>query len=158
MVWEFFLKRLHGESSVLARWSAIVLLMLSGCVPENVVWLKDSSGIVYSDKEGRRLVRYDFAKKATRVIVADTGTETRWPAISPDGRLVAVARIELATTQGSNRHTIRSQVFIYDVDGNLVAQSTIYTRTKTATCSDTARSQTLGGARLVDVTLAMLFN
>src|SRR5262249_30152201 len=82
--------------------AALALTAGAGCVPD-VAWLPDSSGIVYTTTDwpatdrdappkrpNGRLVHYDLAKKKSRTI-AETGTDTIQPALSPDGKRAAVA-------------------------------------------------------------------
>jgi hypothetical protein len=97
--------------------SALALVLLAtGCVP-NVSWLPDSSGFVYTTAKGT-LVRYDVTKGTRRVLVADTGTNTIWPTVSPDGKRIAVARLNLDKDQP---HTL--QVILYDLEGIKVQRS-----------------------------------
>jgi hypothetical protein len=66
-----------------------LLALLTGCVP-GVGWLPDSSGFVYTGgKGGKQLLLFDVKKKATRVLADGVGPA--WPAVSPDGKRVAVA-------------------------------------------------------------------
>jgi hypothetical protein len=91
---------------------ACLALALGGCAFPGVAWRPDSSGFVYADKGGRRLVSFDMKTKKTRELVADTGTNTAWPAVSPDGKRVAVARCE---ARKGLRHRLR--VILYGMDG-----------------------------------------
>ena len=87
-------------------------LASSGCVP-GVGWLPDSSGIIYTGgKKYERLLHYDLAEGKPKVLVADTGAPTLWPAISPDGQKIAVAKVSL---EGKDRATV--QVILYGRDG-----------------------------------------
>src|SRR5262245_22533350 len=61
----------------------------SGCV-NGVGWLPDSSGFVYAT-DRQQLVLFDLKTKSSEVLVANTGTNTYWPAVSPDGKRIAVA-------------------------------------------------------------------
>lgn len=94
-----------------------LLLFVSGCVP-GVAWKPDSSGFVYTDGEGKRLLEFDLKTKRPRVLVADTGTATAWPGLSPDGKQAAVARCE-------QRKGLpwRVQVTRYDGDGKEAGRS-----------------------------------
>ena len=96
----------------------LVMLPAAGCLPNNVVWLPDSSGFVYSPG-GPSIVHYDVAKKTKRVIVEQTGACTEWPALSPDGKWVAVARW-VQQGEGSEAHVI-----IYDFGGKVVKRSKV---------------------------------
>ena len=106
---------------------SLTLLGVTGCgMPNGVVWLPDSSGIIYSDKEGSRLVQFDLAKQASRVVVGDTNTHTTWPGLRADGKRVAVAKVEEFKTKDSNRSKFCTQVFIYELDGTLAKQSRVH--------------------------------
>src|SRR6516164_6830972 len=90
----FFFKRLAG-----LIFSSFVLLT-AGCVPLGMVWLPDSSGFIYpAGKERQQLFFYDAATQKHRLLVADTGAATIIPAVSPDGKQIAVARV----CSGGNR-------------------------------------------------------
>ena len=100
----------------------VSLLACTGCVPD-VAWLPDSSGIIYSatDWPGMdpkapavntgRLYLYDLAKGASRLI-ADTDTRTIQPALSPDGKRIAVARLNMTASPDP-----MLQVVVYDLVG-----------------------------------------
>jgi hypothetical protein len=84
-----------------------------------MVWLPDSSGFVYpAGKEREQLCFYDAATQKHRLLVADTGAATIIPALSPDGKQIAVARIR---SGGNPAGT--AQVLIYDRDGKEVHRS-----------------------------------
>ena len=117
-------KRVLGRSILLVGVSAI-LLTLAGCYPRNILWLPDSSGIVYAEKGDSQLARYDLTRKASKVI-CETGTKTPWPAISRDGKRIAVAKRERVLTEGSDVVTLRTQVIIYDIDGTEQKRSSIH--------------------------------
>jgi hypothetical protein len=91
---------------------------VTGCFPEpGVAWLPDSSGFVFTDRGFSRLVRYDLKRKARTVIVADTKTVTVWPAVSPDGKRVAVASCVANYKKGSGDVKGTFQVVVYGIDG-----------------------------------------
>jgi hypothetical protein len=108
--------------------AALALTAGAGCVPD-VAWLPDSSGIVYTTTDwpaadrdapkrpNGRLVHYDLAKK-TRRTIAETGTDTIQPALSPDGERVAVAGM---TWESGKIPTLR--VIVYDLAGKEVHRS-----------------------------------
>jgi hypothetical protein len=102
---------------------ALLVLALgsAGCVP-NVAWLPDSGGFVYlGGATGRQILLHDAAAGRQRILVADTGANTEWPAVSPDGRRVAVARLfdsggRLARS-GDVSTPSTLQVVVYRLDG-----------------------------------------
>jgi hypothetical protein len=99
---------------------------LPGCVP--TTWLPDSSGFVYvkpikgkgpsAPATGGQLVHYDLQNKAGRVVVADIGPGTIWPAVSPDGKRIAVARFK---GEASKATTV--QIVLYDLQGKQLEES-----------------------------------
>lgn len=95
-------------------------ILHGGCVPEKVAWLPDSSGFVFTANEHRRIVHYDVNTNSWRVVVEDSETNTPWPAVSPDGKSIAVAR---AKTNAGHRAI---QIVIYDFSGNLLRESKEY--------------------------------
>jgi hypothetical protein len=96
-------------------------LASSGCVP-GVGWLPDSSGIIYTGgKKYDRLIHYDLAGGKEKVLVADTGAPTMWPAVSPDGQKIAVARVSF---EGKDRATV--QVILYSRDGKELKRSKVF--------------------------------
>jgi hypothetical protein len=96
------------------------LLACTGCIP-NVAWLPDSSGFIHSGAEGRQLIHYDLAARKARVFVQDTGAPTYWPAVSPDGKRVAVARY---VQNKDFANTL--EVIVYDLQGKEVQRSTAF--------------------------------
>lgn len=99
--------------------SLTVLVLLTGCVP-GVTWLPDSSGVIFTAGD-HQLLHYDIPKRAQRVIVADTKTNTIWPAVSPDGRRVAVARF---VTNRDTPDTV--ELIIHDLEGKVVQRSSTF--------------------------------
>jgi hypothetical protein len=96
-----------------------VVLPASGCIPAGMVWLPDSSGFIYPSGKGLDSISfYDVAKREHRVLVKDTGAATLFPALSPDGKRIAVARLRC----GGNQAGI-AQVVIYDRDGKELHRS-----------------------------------
>ena len=66
-----------------------VVVCLSGCRATGLAWRPDSTGFVYTDKEGKRVVGFDLKTKRSSVLVADTDTHTMWPGLRPDGKRFA---------------------------------------------------------------------
>jgi hypothetical protein len=112
------------------RWMIISLLTFStfastGCVP--TTWLPDSSGFVYAKRHKAKgddetptiqLVYFDVEKKESRVITDKIESSTVWPAVSPDGKRVAVARFFK-----DDKDSVKGAVEIYDLQGKKVHQS-----------------------------------
>jgi hypothetical protein len=93
-----------------------LLIVIPGCV-NGVGWLPDSSGFVFTT-DGGPLVLYDVKTKAARVVVADTRSNTYWPAVSPDGARIAIARLRF-----DDQHKSHLQVVVYDLKGKAVHES-----------------------------------
>jgi hypothetical protein len=94
-----------------AFWLLLTAPLVVGCVPR-VVWLPDSSGLVFTENKGKRLVRYDLKQKKKLVLVEDTGTRTVGPDVSPDGAQVAVARWKRKLDKAG-----KLQVVVYSIKG-----------------------------------------
>jgi hypothetical protein len=108
---------LRGSTRFLRRSALLLLFALAlastGCIP-GVAWLPDSSGFVYtSGKDFKTLILYDLDKGQGRILVKDTGAPTLWPAVSPDGKRIAVAKMGLQV--GQKETTL--QVVIYSRAG-----------------------------------------
>jgi hypothetical protein len=96
--------------------AAALTVGLAGCI-NGVGWLPDSSGFVFSTATGK-LVHYDLKKRAMRVLVDDTKSNTYWPAVSPDGQRVAIARLDIDANKQA-----KLQVVAYDFAGKVVHES-----------------------------------
>jgi hypothetical protein len=90
----------------------------TGCIL-SVAWLPDSSGFVYTAAGGTRLVRYDLANKKQHVLVENTGAATLCPAVSPNGKRFAVAKL---TLDAANKRSAL-QVILYDQKGKELKRS-----------------------------------
>src|SRR5260370_39511246 len=84
----------------------------TGCLPDGVVWTPDGKSLFYTEDRGTRLVRYDLVKKERHVVAEDTNTQSLWPALSPDGKLIAVAR---AVREDDEPGTM--QIVLLDLEG-----------------------------------------
>lgn len=93
-----------------------LLAAITGCVP--IVWLPDSSGFVYP-VDGK-LVHYDRLTGKRRVLVAKLPSQFLLPAVSPDGKRIAVAR--LGRDRGTGAALIM-QIILYDLRGREVSRS-----------------------------------
>lgn len=134
--------------SALTVAALIVLIGLPGCFPKGVAWLPDSSGIVYTDKENSRLICYDLTRNAHKVLVDDTKTRTPWPAISADGKRLAVAKVVRSTEMGSQVATSRTEIILYDIRGQELKRSRPLIRTFEMIAAATKTESTLEEARL----------
>src|SRR5262245_13485208 len=105
---------------------ALATLAIAGCFP--VAWLPDSSGFIYTDgAEFQQLVHYDVAKSERNVLVEKTPASTLWPALSPDGKTIAVARLIRAANV---EKTLNLQVIEYDLKGKETHRSSEFEWTK----------------------------
>jgi hypothetical protein len=90
-------------------------VFLSGCV-EGIEWLPDGTGVIYTESpaigSGSRLMLYDLAKGAKKVLVEDTKTVCEWPSVSPDGHSVCVVDYVVAYDKPSEL-----RVLVYGLDG-----------------------------------------
>jgi hypothetical protein len=107
----------------LAAFALLVQALASaGCFP-NAAWLPDSSGFIYTAGKGStRLIHYDMAKGEKHVLVDDTGAGTNWPAVSPDGERIAVAKV--IVQPGKKQTTL--QVILYSSAGKEMQRSKIF--------------------------------
>lgn len=102
---------------IAALTAAGLAFLASGCVV-GVAWLPDSSGFVYTTSRGQ-VVHYDVATKTRKTLAEDPAAAvTAWPAISPDGKRIALVNL---TEQGS-----RLSVTLLDCDGKATFRSEPY--------------------------------
>ena len=105
--------------------TALAVTSLAGCVP--TVWLPDSSGFIYvkaikiAGEPSGQLLHYDLQKKTSRVIVQDIGKATVWPALSPDGKRIAVGRMG-----GGPKQAKTMQIVLYDIQGKQLKMSPVF--------------------------------
>ena len=98
-------------------------LLAAGCLP-NATWLPDSSGFVYTGGKNKdALYLYDLDKKEPRVLV-EKGAGPAWPAVSPDGKRIAVA---LRHDDGTD---VTLEVIVFDRDGKELQRSDAGTNVK----------------------------
>lgn len=72
--------------------AGVLVLSLQGCVL-GVAWLPDSSGFIFTTPKGD-LVAYDYAARKQHILFRDeAAATTAWPAISPDGKKIALAHL-----------------------------------------------------------------
>jgi dipeptidyl aminopeptidase/acylaminoacyl peptidase len=96
--------------------AAAALAAGAGCLP-NATWLPDSSGFVYTGGPKKdQLLLYDVKAGKARVLV-DKNAGPAWPAVSPDGKKIAVA------LRDDDRKTIRLTVAVFDGDGKELHRS-----------------------------------
>jgi len=111
---------------------AFVLFVLTGCFEEyivNVAWLPDSSGIIFADKIGTQVVRYDLARRARKVLVQDTNRHAWQVAVNPEGTRFAYAKVIHSTRKDSDTSDLSYQVTTGDLDGQKQKQSSFHNKT-----------------------------
>jgi hypothetical protein len=90
----------------------------TGCVP-GAAWLPDSSGFYYTGgKECQKLYHFDIAKGKARLLNGKTDTNSLWPAVRPDGKQIALARLV-----AKGRDPSKLQVALFDRDGKELKRS-----------------------------------
>jgi len=113
---------------LVAAFVLFAALNITGCLP-GAAWLPDSSGIIYTGgKEFTQLIHYDVTRNEQKTLVADTKAPTFWPAVSPDGKRIAVAHIHAKEKKGPT--TV--QVIVYDRGGKEVQRSKMFPWTEKA--------------------------
>jgi hypothetical protein len=94
------------------------------------------------------LVRYDLKRKASKVIVADTKTDTPWPAISKDGKKIAVAEYTLGYVKDSKEFKGTFRIIVYDLDGKGLSRTKVHEVTGTLEMAVTTTEERPGTAYL----------
>ncbi|MBM4069229.1 MAG: hypothetical protein FJ271_09830 [Planctomycetes bacterium] len=84
-------------------------LLLAGCLPR-VVWLPDSSGLVYTAGPGGNLLHVHDLSRG-KPLVKDLPGRVNVPAVSPDGKLLAVALL------AGNSPNSRVRILVFDRAG-----------------------------------------
>jgi dipeptidyl aminopeptidase/acylaminoacyl peptidase len=110
-------------------------LTASGCIP-GVTWTPDSRGFYFTGgKDYQTLYFFDVAARKAKPVVADTGGLTQWPAVSPDGKRVAV--VVPAEREGKKQY----RVVAYDPEGKEVQRSRPFPLGPQAPGKDAPKSQ-----------------
>lgn len=100
---------------------ALGSICLGGCLPDRLVWLPDSSGFIYTVGTDRtKIVCYEVGQRASRVIANSPSQRTITPGLSPDGKQIALVRIE----RSKDRQT--SQVLLMSQSGETVHESKVF--------------------------------
>ncbi len=96
-------------------------ICLGGCLPDRLVWLPDSSGFLYTSGTDRtKIVRYDVGQRSSRVIANLPSQRTITPGLSPDGKQIALVRIE----RSKDRQT--AQVLLMSQSGETIHESKVF--------------------------------
>ncbi|HVS36527.1 MAG TPA: hypothetical protein VMS17_13265 [Gemmataceae bacterium] len=101
--------------------TAVLMSCCAGCLP-NATWLPDSSGFVYTGGKNKdTLYLYNLEKKASRVLV-EKGAGPAWPAVSPNGKRIAVA-LRGTERVGKSLYHAFLEVVVFDRDGKELQRS-----------------------------------
>lgn len=99
----------------------LLLVGMSGCtLRQNVMWLPDSSGIVYPENGGHRISRYDLGTKKVETAIAETGIYCTNPALNREGTRLAVAKYEVSKIAATRELVTREQIVIFNLQGEEV--------------------------------------
>jgi hypothetical protein len=109
---------------------ACLLLATTGCVEDGVTWLPDSSGFIFTNKDGTQVVHFDVKRRAQRIVTPFTG-KTKWPGLSADGKRLAVADCIRTSTKGSSKYSLT--ITIYSLEGEQLKHSKPFTFTSEGT-------------------------
>jgi hypothetical protein len=105
--------------ALLSLLAAAFLLITAGCQSLGVTWLPDSTGLVFAvfDRESEFAIgHYDLKSKSAKLIRHGV---TVVPAVSPDGKRVAIADL----LQGDATHPTRLEIVISSLDGRELSRS-----------------------------------
>jgi hypothetical protein len=77
------------------RWLPALAALLgaasAGCIPPGIAWFPDSTGFVYTGgKDKKQLTVFELGQQKGRALPVTVGVPA-WPAVSPDGKRIAVA-------------------------------------------------------------------
>jgi hypothetical protein len=109
---------------------ACLLLVATGCDEDGVAWLPDSSGFIYTSKDGTQVLQFDVKRRAKRIVLSHMG-KTSWPGLSADGKRVAVADCTVTSTEGSSVEKYSLTITIYSLEGEQLKRSKPFTITET---------------------------
>jgi dipeptidyl aminopeptidase/acylaminoacyl peptidase len=111
---------MNSSKTLIVTVGLFLLIGATGCIP-GVTWLPDSSGFVYVSEDGQNLVHFNLATKKQQIIVSDEKMKTAWPAMSPNGKSIAVARLNCDKDKGDTL-----QILIYDLNRKVQKQSKVF--------------------------------